>query len=1772
MESKTICKPPSQASHAAQEGAWTRVYKCGPWHWVGKCNCCQLRYGYGMPDGEYMRSYPKVGGVPAMEKEVLAMLEEVGAAGALVMLEAGPSLPFWGSKSELSFSILAQRPASCCPRCRGWLKWCVDHEDALLEQLKNTATNIVLRQPVPNTWEDLLITCRVWQLVTLLQERGRAEPAVAVVAKTRVAAYMLWRVLRTTQSVWCPKEGGAVPRNSEAVLAKLLADVPDFDPEETAAYLLPDSLRSDHEEVDRIRQGYAARTFCVYIIDASAGNDVYFLSDVRFDLLVLFSENVEAPSCLASCGEKVWITEAPREELQHNSSWNAESGDLWENSASGNSLGNSNSSASIGDRAAAVGSRLWGKAVGPQLRRKAIARRRAEEIAPPVGSTSSALQAAGDDRSGGSWLTTSQERHRSSWSSADGDPGSEWSNWHSAAWPPAATAVACELQQAGADEHAAWDSGWQNQDWCTSPLRGDAAASAPHATMRTASPAIDFASSLHSAAGVSEENETIMIRVLMQQEPHDSFTQIGGVSDAFRVTSDEDQGCFRASVRLPLLHHHAENIRSDWCPTKDEAMKMAASKACRILRDDIAESCAERDGGVWAGDQPDTSVASKFVPPMGLDTTQAVVECEASCNRDIACNGIQVGGEAERSPFKFLHKLDLLEAEGLQWPDRMFLWCIDVFPPQDGGASYGLLTVPPLEDDAGSLRRGERFEFAAGAGTAECGAAQLHGNYLTWPPADSEFELTFTSEERRKQVRAFHTQMLPDLFPTPHVPADVALLGGPTPALLVRIGISGTSVDWDAMRTASSSDRQSLPLYLAPLLRQWLRLYDLQVVALRYGPSFPVLAPLDLEAALSSGLSDLGHQGLRLVGGAALESLMVLANLALGPTICAADFEQQLLRNAPRADLATCFRWSPAAKLVDHRIDDEQCAGVFEALLGACFVSVAGGGFFAVWRMLRWLVVSSKVDKGCLAVFGDEASVEVVESVLGHYFFGKNGPYKGRTPSFVHLMEVRDGDNGARIIRVKYKDALYEGWVEYRWAPSADCFPGGFEERVNKGDFTPLKYNKEMGTFVSPQMTEMAENAKDPLAPSIPYEVAIPNKVVSSLLGILLPSQCAIKFNQGKAKDRHAEQRGAEIVLLQERRGQQLHEGELWVRYKTHGWIGCFRTRDGSFGFEREILSVGEVEVDFGRRKPIFWSEDLKTMMSSITELAVPPKVVEWLRLKALPLLLPQQKCFNVDVCEKGSIDILHGRKVVWTYDKREFTYFCDRTVGGCNFLEREEGGIQEGLLYSVEYHLWLSPALLRSRPLWMDDPVNEEMAKNVCVPEAVMDPLRKWAREESRSWSIHAPWCPKSANSSDIPPGLDIELVEGILLKYHFKTATLLVEALTHESYTTAETPPYCRLATLGQVLVEALIAERLALRARDDVCINKRNIDGSVEDNYELVEPATLIRGKKHWQDMVGACCNHVVYAYACVRIGLHRHILHFVPELMEAMKSFACFVRHTRRSKSDFAPYDLMPDLIKRDAPMVLGDVFLATAAALFLDSNYKQLQDTFGDMVEEHILSIAQTNPGTGSLTPRLTSEQAIAHVDVRRLDPESLGPVEAYKIATDAVNNKDRQVFQASAFKRPPPPPPPEDMPVARRCCVASSLKDFHVFQASVEGEDVGPPILGTSPRSSLRRCAHLAACRLDLPSDGRVEDFPSIACMTVEVDSDDGASNEMEAAEAGPTTEGDDGSVWCKDCEKWLNGSTQMNQHKIGKEHKKNVRRIKKAEPSSSCNKVDWTV
>ena len=139
------------------------------------------------------------------------------------------------------------------------------------------------------------------------------------------------------------------------------------------------------------------------------------------------------------------------------------------------------------------------------------------------------------------------------------------------------------------------------------------------------------------------------------------------------------------------------------------------------------------------------------------------------------------------------------------------------------------------------------------------------------------------------------------------------------------------------------------------------------------------------------------------------------------------------------------------------------------------------------------------------------------------------------------------------------------------------------------------------------------------------------------------------------------------------------------------------------------------------------------------------------------------------------------------------------------------------------------------------------------------------------------------------------------------------------------------------------------------------------------------------------------------------------------------------------------------MKHDAPQVLGDVFQAVVAAVFLDSSWMQLQKTFMPILEEHLFSMV--------LTPSAVTDSG---------DPETwVDPVSTAKRLFDitverrtVTNTSIKEVGQAQAdadernvFHKPLPPPLlNEDIAdaCAKQVEAAFKLTDFHIYEV-VEG-------------------------------------------------------------------------------------------------------------------------
>ncbi|XP_028758759.1 endoribonuclease Dicer homolog 2-like [Neltuma alba] len=144
-------------------------------------------------------------------------------------------------------------------------------------------------------------------------------------------------------------------------------------------------------------------------------------------------------------------------------------------------------------------------------------------------------------------------------------------------------------------------------------------------------------------------------------------------------------------------------------------------------------------------------------------------------------------------------------------------------------------------------------------------------------------------------------------------------------------------------------------------------------------------------------------------------------------------------------------------------------------------------------------------------------------------------------------------------------------------------------------------------------------------------------------------------------------------------------------------------------------------------------------------------------------------------------------------------------------------------------------------------------------------------------------------------------------LLNYSFNDSSLLVEALTHGSYTRLEIPRYQRLEFLGDSLLDFLITEHL---------YNK----------YPGPSQGLLT-------DMRSASVNNDCYARSAIKFELHKHILHSSQELE---KNIAQAINKFKGSSTEPTfGWDTETFL-----PKVLADIIESLAGAIFVDSGFNK----------------------------------------------------------------------------------------------------------------------------------------------------------------------------------------------------------------------------------------
>ncbi|KAK9133292.1 hypothetical protein Scep_012820 [Stephania cephalantha] len=172
------------------------------------------------------------------------------------------------------------------------------------------------------------------------------------------------------------------------------------------------------------------------------------------------------------------------------------------------------------------------------------------------------------------------------------------------------------------------------------------------------------------------------------------------------------------------------------------------------------------------------------------------------------------------------------------------------------------------------------------------------------------------------------------------------------------------------------------------------------------------------------------------------------------------------------------------------------------------------------------------------------------------------------------------------------------------------------------------------------------------------------------------------------------------------------------------------------------------------------------------------------------------------------------------------------------------------------------------------------------------------------------------------------LDAVERIL-RYKFKNRDLLEEALTHSSYTEAES--YQRLEFVGDAA--------LGLAVANFVYITYPGLDPG---HLSLIRAANISTEK---------------LARVAVRHALFRHVRHNAPCLNAKVEEFAQVVAEEG---------DEIPHSGSIKAPKVLADIVESIAAAVYVDCNFdlKQMWDYFGHVLEPIVtLETLQHQPVT-----------------------------------------------------------------------------------------------------------------------------------------------------------------------------------------------------------------
>ena len=1077
--------------------------------------------------------------------------------------------------------------------------------------------------------------------------------------------------------------------------------------------------------------------------------------------------------------------------------------------------------------------------------------------------------------------------------------------------------------------------------------------------------------------------------------------------------------------------------------------------------------------------------------------------------------------------------LECLEASPLkgvlEWPSEIVLNHITLVPGREnmeGGSvaqwmNFGCLSGYTLPAE----RPGFALQFELGEGRP---AVRIEPKVISWPP----------SAGATAHIQVYNDAVLPDW--------DEALAIVP----LIQDGM-GWEIDWERICGVSSEGKKDIPPeWLHQLCQRIVILQRLEQLGRIFAPIGPVPNPLRMEAVMGGGhgWGAQAFQVLCLQGEKALKMLFAVTAYVEYPYDDAGRLSQRVQASMDATRLASLVANSGLLAEVIPSVDwlprlagvePDTAVKMLFALVGA-YAGEKGGDFYSVVKLWEWLTADEQK-----ATRGDEKSDTDELKTSNRYVDSDATKYKGRTPTYERFSQVVDPEDGTPELHVKYEKL---GVARYRRADvqkKRDHSQYEVKNSPEKG-WMDIHYDHRQATYVW-RAFQVLDDQNNYLP------AALPNKVQCWLRGT--SAAALINFK-----------RCGSPTLTHESLCEK-KDGSLHVQYQCGGLFRYTRCPQGGLGFEESISP----EKGESCKSPIWYSENPgeKTLLSEISAHSdsqegapLPNKVTEWLMTGKSLFQIGSVVAANASGDDVKVTSEHEADHITWISNAEGDSehWKCCREHVGCAIIF-VAGKLVENE-FCLEELIYKGQAAETENGTVMPERVIKWMKKH---PERKCDErvFKEYIEQQRKRDTPLCTLAPLQMQGC-FPelPSIDLGHVEKAL-HHSFSNRMLLAEALLHSTGKhDSMTPDFQRLAFVGNAVAEQLVTRILVESAQFSTCATLSRRDKLVDASTFAVGPNASLEERnltpeyewpqeqkgvsygadwpaiddidlsspEKFRKVYNACCNNVAYARTCVELGLYKGMLQGSKDLSRSIHSF---VKAVARSKEDESAEKGWMRLLRHDAPRAIGNVFIACLGATIMDGAQGVQEYSYLDARKVLVQHIKDGK------------DMPVMEVLPDKKENQSDGSWEMLKdLLKDGDNTLDgKQLAPPPPLCVPwgtsdpipvltvPAPPKPEE----EQLHAALTLTDVHCCYV-----DDDALTFARSPRTALLRVPYM-----DMPR----EDY-----------NQDDESTEDDADETnGPPENG--AAKYCPDCEMWLNGPIQWEDHKIGKKHKKNV---KKGGPSKT--------